>query len=297
MKPLTTTEFLLNTDGSVYHLQLKPEHVAETIITVGDPERVAEVSKHFERIEYKIQNREFVTHTGFFKNGKRVTVISTGIGTDNVEIVITEIDALFNIDFETRLPKSKITSLNFIRIGTTGTIKNEIALDSFLVAESAIGLDNLMHFYDAPNNSDELLLADALAEYIEKKNEDLFIFPYAFSASKTLLAQFCVEPFIKSITVTTPGFYAPQGRAMRTKLTERNLVFILGNFNWKNTSLTNFEMETSALYGMARVLGHHAISVSAVLANRVQETFSTQSQVTINKLIEKVIEIISRNDE
>ena len=292
MKALTQTEFLLNDDGSVYHLHLKPGQVAETIITVGDPDRVAEVSKHFATIEHKIQNREFVTHTGTLKSGKRISVVSTGIGTDNVEIVVTEIDALFNIDFETRQEKATITSLNFIRIGTTGTIKNDIALDSFLVSESAVGLDNLMHFYDAPNNSDELLLADALAEFIEKKNEDLFIFPYVFSASKILLAQFCVSPFIKSITVTTPGFYAPQGRAMRAKLTDRNLIHLLTQFNWKNTSLCNFEMETSALYGMARVLGHHAISVSAVLANRLQETFSTQAHQTINNLIEKVIEII-----
>ena len=289
---MTQTEFIINSDGSVYHLHLKPGQVAETIITVGDPNRVAEVSKHFERIEHKIQNREFVTHTGFLKSGKRITVISTGIGTDNVEIVMTELDALFNIDFETRKVKDTITPLTFIRIGTTGVIKDEIPLDSFLISESAVGFDNLMHFYDAQNNSDELLLADALAEHIEKKNEDLFIFPYVFSASKILLAQFCIEPFITGLTVTTPGFYAPQSRVIRAKTTERNLIYLLNSFNWKKTSFSNFEMETSAIYGMARVLGHEAISISAVLANRLQDTFSENPNETINKLIEKVILII-----
>lgn len=293
MKPLTLTEFLLNPDGSVYHLHLRPEHVAETIITVGDPDRVGEVSKYFERIEYEIRNREFVTHTGFLKSGKRITVISTGIGTDNIELVMTEIDALFNIDFETREAKTVITPLTFIRIGTTAAIKSDIALDSFLVSESAVGLDNLMHFYDTFNNSDELLLADALAEHIEKKNEDLFIFPYVFSASKILLAQFCVQPFTKAVTVTTPGFYAPQSRAVRAKLTERNLIYLLNSFNWKNTTFHNFEMETAALYGMARVLGHEAVSVSVVLANRSLETFSNNITQVVNTLIEKVIEIIS----
>ena len=294
MKPLTLTEFLLNNDGSVYHLHLKPEQVAETIITVGDPDRVGEVSKHFERIEYEIRNRDFVTHTGFLKSGKRITVISTGIGTDNVELVMTEIDALFNIDFNTREAKTVITPLTFIRIGTTAVIVNEIPVDSFLVSESAVGLDNLMHFYDAVNNSDELILADALAEHIEKKNEDLFIFPYVFSASKILLAQFCVHPFKKALTVTTPGFYAPQSRTVRAKLTERNLIYLLNSFNWKNTTFHNFEMETAALYGMARVLGHEAVSVSVVLANRSSETFSNNSAEVIDMLIKKTIEIIDK---
>ena len=284
-------ELILNQDGSIYHLNLLPEHVAPIVFTVGDPERVGEVSKHFDKIEFRQQHREFVTHVGTFK-GQRVMAISTGIGTDNIDIVLTELDALVNIDFETREEKAELTPLSIIRLGTSGSIQEAIEVDMVVISEFAIGLDNLMHFYDAEQTSFEFDLADQLADYLEAKSEDLVLMPYVFSADKTLLKLFESEQFIKGTTVTSSGFYAPQGRILMGGATEPKLVKLLNEFKMKNTSLTNFEMETAGIYGMARLLGHKAVSVSAILANRINGSFSKKPQQTIDLMIEKAMNCI-----
>jgi uridine phosphorylase len=287
----TESELILNTDGSIYHLNLLPEHVAPTIFTVGDPERVGEVSKHFDKIEVRRQHREFVSHIGTFK-GQPVMAISTGIGTDNIDIVMTELDALVNIDFQTRKVKSKLTPLSIIRLGTSGSIQESVAIGSLLVSEMAVGLDNLMHFYEAQQSSTEFDIADQLADYLEAKSEDLVLMPYVFSADKTLLKKFDSPQFTKGITVTSSGFYGPQGRILRGRATESKLVQLLNGFKMKKGSLTNIEMETAGIYGMARLLDHKAVSVSAILANRLTGQFSSNPKHIIDTLIEQVLNIV-----
>jgi uridine phosphorylase len=285
------SELIINPDGSIYHLRMRPDQLAKTIITVGDPERVGEISKHFDKIEHKTQHREFVSHTGILR-GLPLTVFSTGIGTDNIDIVMTELDALANIDFETRTTKPQHTALDIIRIGTSGSIQQTMPVDSFVVSTIGIGFDNLMHFYEATQDGDELVLADALADYLEHKSEDLMIMPYIFKADKTLLSRFQNTDFIQGVTVTAPGFYAPQGRILRGKVAEPKLLKLMTDFKLKNTQLTNLEMETAGLYGMARLLGHRAISFSAILANRVDSSFSKTPEKTIATLIEKILHIL-----
>ena len=285
------SELILNTDGSIYHLHLRPEHVAPIVFTVGDPERVGEVSKHFDKIDFRTQHREFATHIGTLR-GQRVMAISTGIGTDNIDIVMTELDALVNIDFESREVKKKLTPLSIIRLGTSGSIQEAIDVDSILISEMAVGLDNMMHFYDAPQLGNEFDLADQLADYLEAKSEELVLMPYVFSADKALLKMFDAPQFIKGITVTSSGFYAPQGRILRGASTEPKLVKLLNAFKVKNGTLTNMEMETAGIYGMARLLDHRAVSVSAILANRITGKFSENPQLVIEKMIEQVLDII-----
>ncbi len=285
------SELILHPDGSIYHLNLLPEHVAPIIFTVGDPERVGEVSKHFDKIDIQRQHREFVTHIGRLR-GQRVMVVSTGIGTDNIDIVMTELDALVNIDFSTRKTKNALTPLSIIRLGTSGSIQESIDVDSMIVSEMAVGLDNLMHFYDAPQQAKEFELADQLADYLESKSEDLVLMPYVFSADNKLLQLFNKEQFARGITVTSPGFYAPQGRILRGGGLEPNLVKLLNGFKMKNNALTNFEMETAGIYGMARLLGHQAVSISAILANRMTGRFSEKPQQAVEKMIEQVLNIV-----
>jgi uridine phosphorylase len=289
---ISESELILNPDNSIYHLHLQPEHIAKTIILVGDPNRVGEVSKHFDKIEHQISNREFVTHTGQLR-GERLTVISTGIGTDNIDIVLNELDALVNIDFKTREIKSELTSLDFIRIGTSGSLQQNIDIDSFVVSTMAVGMDNLMQYYDAQLRGDEMMLSDAIADYLEQRSADLIVMPYAFSADKDLLAKFDTTDIIQGITVTTSGFYAPQGRKLRGRTTEPNLLKILSSFKNKNKVLTNFEMETAGIYGISRLLGHRAVSFSAILANRLNNTFSQQPQKTVESLIAKILNILA----
>ena len=288
---MSETELIVNADGSIYHLHLKPEHITPLIICVGDPERVGEVSKHFDTIEHRSAHREFVAHIGTLR-GQRLMAISTGIGTDNIDIVMTELDALVNIDFTTRTAKTELTPLSIIRIGTSGSIQEAIDVDSIVVSEMAVGLDNLMHFYDAPQQTKEFDLADQLADYLESKSEDLVLMPYVFSADKKLLQLFDKVQFAKGITVTSPGFYAPQGRILRGSATEPNLVKLLNGFKMKNGSLTNFEMETAGIYGMARLLGHQAVSISTILANRITGRFSENPKQAIERMIEQVLKII-----
>jgi uridine phosphorylase len=288
---LQNSELILNPDGSIYHLHLHPEQLAPTIFTVGDPNRVPAVSQHFDSIEHRVAHREFVTHVGILR-GQRVMCLSTGIGTDNIDIVMNELDALANIDFSTRETKPQLPPLSIIRIGTSGAIQPDIDLDSFIVSELAIGFDNLMHFYDAAPSPDGLMLSEAIADYLESKNDDFMVLPYGFDADKTLLAKFPTTEFRRGITLTAPGFYAPQGRNLRGKSAEPRLLKLLAGFKSKNQILTNIEMETAGIYGLARLLKHRAVSVSAILANRTNGTFSNQAETTVATLIEKILAIV-----
>lgn len=289
MKPIPNSELIIKADGSIYHLNLRPENIADTIITVGDPERVGKVSRHFDEIEFKTAKREFVTHTGRIGK-KRLTVISSGIGTDNIDIVINEIDALANIDFKTRLPNENPKVLNFIRIGTSGCLQKDIPVESIVVSAFAIGLDNLMHYYPYQNTLQEAQLYDELDSFLNHVGR-LPVVPYVFSSSKELL-ETIGKGLIKGITLTSPGFYAPQGRALRgkTKLLPDYLEK-LSHFEFENCKMTNFEMETSGIYGLSRLLGHRALSCNVILANRMAKTFSPDPKALEEKLI---IEILGR---
>jgi uridine phosphorylase len=284
------SELILNPDGSIYHLNLLPDQLADTVITVGDPDRVNTVSKHFDKIDFEVYKREFKTHTGTL-GGKRISVVSTGIGTDNIDIVFNELDALKNIDFKTRTVKDTLTSLEIIRMGTTGAIQPEIELDSFLVSEKAIGLDNLLHFYGNTSFLDE----DFSDEFVKqtgwnpKKSK-----PYVVSADEVLLKKFADKKYIKGITATNVGFYGPQGRVLRLSLEDKAMNDKIQSFNFNGNPITNMEMETSGIYGLARLLEHKAISLNAVIANRANGTFSKNSKKTTASLIENALEIITK---
>lgn len=290
MKPIAESELILNSDGSVYHLQLCENEIADTIITVGDPDRVKEVSKHFDKIEVRKKNREFVSHTGY-SGKKRITVISTGIGTDNIDIVLTELDALANVDFKTRLIKKEKKVLQIIRIGTSGSLQSDIQVDSFLASSYGLCLDNLLHFYQPKLTNFELNLANEFSKMVLTKNSK--IHPLVISASKDLMEVFTSDKVHTGITVTCPGFYGPQGRVVRNKLAYPNLIDNLNAFQFKNLRITNFEMETSAIYGMARMMGHQAISLNAIVANRVLKQFSKNGHKAVQKLIKFALEKIS----
>ncbi len=285
------SELILNADGSIYHLHLLPDQIAPLILTVGDPDRVEKVSQYFDVINHRVQNREFVTHTGILR-GQPISVISTGIGTDNIDIVLTELDALVNIDFATREVKSNLTKLKIVRIGTSGSLQADIPLDSWLVSEIAVGLDGLMHFYDTDLRGEELSLANSLGLFLENRSDELMLVPYVFLADTEMMQLFDNELFTKGITVTAPGFYAPQGRILRGAVVEKKYLHLLQTYRLKDRSLTNLEMETAGIYGMARLLGHQAVSVSAILANRATGDFSQKAEETVENLIKKVLEIV-----
>lgn len=287
-KSLSPSELILNEDGSIYHLCLKPDNIASTIITVGDPDRVSDVTKHFDTIEFTVHKREFKTQTGSYK-GKRLTVVSTGIGTDNIDIVFNELDALVNIDLETRIIKKEFSQLNFIRIGTSGAIQPEIPIDSFLVSEKAIGFDSLLHFY---GNTDFLdtHFTDAFIKHTSWSQQKSA--PYAVSGAKALLDLFTSSAFLKGTTATNVGFYGPQGRKLRLALQDDRLNEKLQSFQYHKEKITNLEMETSGIYGMARLLGHRAISLNAIVANRALGSFSKKPKDTIDRLILKTLEVL-----
>lgn len=286
MPQIPSSELILNPDGSIYHLNLRPEDLANTVITVGDPDRVEMVSQHFDHIELKKQKREFCTHTGTL-NGQRISVISTGIGTDNIDIVLNELDALVNIDFEQRIIKEELTSLRIIRIGTSGALQEDVPVDSFLISSHAVGLDGLLHYYNMSRNADDYLLEH---EFMEQVGPQLTfpVRPYFAAADQELVKSLAYD-FTKGLTVTCPGFYAPQNRSIRTGLKESNLLDALSSFDYKALRATNFEMETAGIYGLANVLGHRAISCNAILANRPLGQFSQQPKVVVERLIELIL--------
>jgi uridine phosphorylase len=278
MQRIAESELIINGRGGVYHLDLRPEELAGTVITVGDPDRVKEVSKHFDQVEVKRQHREFVTHTGSIA-GKRISVVSTGIGPDNIDIVFNELDALVNIDFQTRTIKSELKSLNIIRVGTSGSLQADIPVDSFVASSHVIGLDNLLHYYDFDSNSEEQSINEHFAYHTGLGSS------YCFSGGMKLLKEFVGEDFHHGITVTCPGFYGPQGRVLRLPLRYPNLIDQLTTFSFGNHRITNFEMETSAIYGLGKLQGHQCLSLSAIVANRVEKKFSKDGNAAVEKLI------------
>ena len=287
--PLAASELILNSDDSIYHLNLHPEDIADTVITVGDPDRVAEISKYFDTVEIKKTKREFTTHTGFL-NGKRITVISTGIGTDNIDIVINELDALANIDLKTMTEKPKKKVLNFIRIGTSGAIQPNIKLDSFLLSEIAVGLDGLLHFYNTLKMQNDSLIT-SLEKHLAWQN--FAVSPYAFDVNKQLFNTLSSKHTVSGITVTNTGFYGPQGRSIRLVPKLKDFYEKLVSFNYQTKQLTNLEMETAGIYGLAKLLGHRAISINAILANRATGEFSSKPSKTVTQLIQYCLEKIA----
>ena len=284
MPRIPESDLILNSDGSVYHLNLLPKHISETIITVGDPNRVYRVSQYFDDVEFEMNKREFITHVGKYK-GKRVTVISTGIGTDNIEIFFTELDALINVDLKTREPRTKRKKLKVIRIGTSGSLQEDIPLDSHLVTDYAVGFDNLMSFYNHEMDSFE----ESLAKDIQKKTKISFT-PYVVRGSSLLRKQYAADIAVGN-TITSPGFYAPQGREIRLPLRYPKMLEDLSKYRIKANDfrLTNFEMETAGYYAMARLLGHEVLSVNAIIANRVKSKFSKDPNKVVDGLIKKIL--------
>jgi uridine phosphorylase len=285
---IAESELIINTRGAVYHLNCRPEEIANTIITVGDPGRVNTVSKYFDSIEYTNEHREFITHTGFIGN-KRLSCVSTGIGPDNIDIVLNELDALVNINFESRLIKEKLTALNIIRLGTSGSLQEDIPVDSFVASTHGLGLDNLMNFYRIQNNEEENQLLQAFNTHTQLSQGN--IIPYIKMASVYLLKHF-TQNYYQGITVTCPGFYGPQGRILRLGLAYPKLIDNLTNFNFGNRYITNFEMETSAIYGLGYLLGHHCLSLNAIVANRITKEFSKDGHLAVENLIQQSLEIV-----
>jgi len=289
MNRIAESELIINSRGAVYHLNLRPEELADTIITVGDPDRVGAVSKHFDQIEDQFQHREFITHTGRIGN-KRMSVVSTGIGTDNIDIVLNELDALANIDFNTRTINPTLKSLTIVRFGTSGSLQAEIPVDSFVASTHGLGIDNLLNFYRHDNNEEEKYI---LREFITHTQLDSkTASPYIASAGTSVLKHF-VEGYHQGITITSPGFYGPQGRVLRLGLSNPDLIDQFSTFRYGNHRISNFEMETSAIYGLGRLLGHHCLSLNAIVANRVKKEFSKDGGAAVEQLITKSLGILS----
>jgi uridine phosphorylase len=283
--PIHESELIITEKGKIYHLNLHPDEIAENIILVGDPARVSLVSGFFSNIECKIENREFITHTGYF-NSQRISVVSTGIGTDNIDIVINELDALFNIDLNTRYIKDQKKSLNLIRIGTSGSLQENIEVDSFVASAYALGLDGIAPFYKAAFEPDESDIQYAFIKSTSWQNP--FNIPYVVKGSNTLLQKIAADMHT-GITATANGFYGPQGRVLRLPLANEQINSLLNTFNYKGLKICNYEMETSALYFLSGLLGHQAATVCAIIANRYKHQYSKNYHDTVKKLVETVL--------
>ena len=286
MSRIAESELIINDRGAVYHLDLRPEEIGGTVITVGDPDRVAEVSKYFDKIEVKRQHREFVSHTGLVGK-KRITVLSSGIGPDNIDIVLNELDALVNIDFETREIKKELRSINIIRIGTSGSLQADIPVDSFVASTHGLGIDNLLNFYRHEQNEQEKELLHSFITHTQIHTQ--IGNPYITSCAASLIKHF-VKDFHQGITVTCPGFYGPQGRVLRLGIRNPELVNRLTDFRFGQHRITNFEMETGAMYGLAKLLGHHCCAVNVIVANRIVQQFSKNYELAMDKLIVTVLD-------
>ena len=276
------SELILNPDGSIYHLNLRPEQVADTIILVGDPNRVPRVSAYFDTIEFSTQKREFCTHTGTYK-GKRLTALSTGIGPDNIDIVINELDALFNIDLHTRKPKEQLTSLNIVRFGTSGSLQADIPVDSFVLSSHGLGMDNMLHAYKNAPKVREIAMEEAFMAHTQWNTDKGR--PYIVGCGETLKQRLLTDKVFEGITGTAPGFYGPQGRMLRLPVQDPTLNDKLHSFNYKGYRMTNLEMETSAIYGLSKLLGHQAVSLNAIIANRAAGTFTKDTKKVVENLI------------
>jgi uridine phosphorylase len=279
------SELILNPDGSLYHINLKPENIGDTVFLVGDPDRVPVVSAFFDKVDFKTQKREIVTHTGL-KNGHRVSVISTGMGTDNIDIVLGELDAAVNIDLFKKERKSEHTTLNFIRLGTSGSLQGDIPVDSILASSHGLGLDGLLHFYE---NSETFTQNSFIDNFIKESDWNKnFARPYIVEAGNELLKK--TKGFITGVTATACGFYGPQGRTLKLNVQEPLLNEKLTAFKHDNLRITNFEMETSGIYGLSKLMGHQALSVNTIIANRITGDFSKDYQLAVTKMIEQVLD-------
>jgi len=285
---IKNSELILNPDGSVYHLNLKPEHISDTIIFVGDQDRVEKITKHFESIEFSTQKREFKTQTGYYKD-RRITVISTGIGPDNIDIVLNELDALVNIDLQTRQPKTNLTSLNIIRVGTSGSLQKDIPVDSFVMSTHGLDVNGMLHFYNIDGISNPDIENAFIAHTNWHQNKAR---PIVIDNSLYLERYFESDKIHKGMTGTAGGFYGPQGRVLRLALQDPELNEKLDSFSYKDFRVTNFEMETSVIYGLSKLLGHEALSLNAIIANRPNGNFSKNPKDTVERLILYTLERI-----
>ncbi len=288
-KPSLPSELIINPDGSIFHLHLKPGEIADQIILVGDPGRAKLIGNYFDTLEVSVESREFVTRTGMY-NGKRLTVLSTGIGTDNIDIVLNELDALVNIDFKTRLPKDEKVTLEFTRIGTTGSLQADIPVDSFILSEYAGGFDGLIYYYQSYEKALEKDLTKAFLASAPIAGE--YISPYFCKASGSFMDALGKKS-VKGITLSAPGFYGPQGRSLRLQSVFTNFINQAADFTYHGYSITNFEMESSAIYGLSHMLGHKAQTICAVIANRKTGEASPDYLQTIEQLISYTLEVIS----
>lgn len=289
MSKIAESELIINSRGAIYHLDVRPEEIASTVILVGDPDRVGKVSRHFDSIEHKLHHREFNTHTGYIGK-KRISVLSTGIGPDNIDIALNELDALVNIDFNTREIKPQLSSLDIFRFGTSGSLQADIPVDSLVAGTHGLGLDNVLNYYDYPANEADNAIASAFQEQTGLSKE--ITIPYVFSGSQKLFSHFKKE-YHSGITVTCPGFYGPQGRILRLPVRQPGLIEKLTTFRFGDIRISNFEMETSTIYGLGALLGHHCLSLNAIVANRVRQEFSKDGHAAVEGLIVKSLGIIS----
>ncbi|MEE4286792.1 MAG: nucleoside phosphorylase [Mariniphaga sp.] len=288
---IRNSELILNSDGTIFHLHLKPENIAEQIILVGDQARVDTVAGFFEKIDFSAKNREFSTITGWYNN-KKISVISTGIGTDNIDIVLNELDALLNIDLEKRRIKDEKKSLNILRIGTSGSLQADIPVNAFLVSQKSIGFDGMLNFYANREQICDLPFEKAFKQFTGW-NEFLPT-PYVVDASRKLLNKFEISEFKKGVTISAPGFYGPQGRVLRLPLAMPQLNKLLEDFQFEDQKITNFEMESSAIYGLSKMLGHQALTVCLIIANRVTGQANENYRPEMQKLIKKVLDNLTQ---
>ncbi|MCF6358158.1 MAG: nucleoside phosphorylase [Draconibacterium sp.] len=284
------SELILNKDGSIFHLHLKPENISTQIILVGDPARVDTISSYFSKIDFTVQNREFKTVTGWYKK-KKLTVIATGIGTDNIDIVVNELDAVVNIDLEKREIKSKHTSLNIVRIGTSGGLQTDLPVNSFVVSQKSIGFDGMLNYYANREKHCDLPFEKAFKLYTNW--DDSLPTPYVVDASQKLISKFEDAEFTKGVTISAPGFYGPQGRVLRLPLAVPELNEHIEEFSFNNLRITNFEMESSAIYGLSKMLGHEALTVCLIIANRVTLTANENYRSEMRRLIKIVLDRLS----
>ena len=287
IQPIPASQLVLNNEGAIYHLNLHPDQIADDILLVGDPGRVDMIAAYFDKIEVQRQNRELVTRTGYF-HGKRITALSTGMGTDNIDIVINELDTLANIDLKTRMPKAEHRSLNLIRIGTCGALQPEIGVeDTYVATRYAIGLDGLLYFYEKNAEVNEIAMRDAFIEQMDYPTD--LPKPYVVEGSKELFDRLA-EGYIQGITATAPGFYGPQGRTLRMHLAYPDINRKMESFNYHGWRVSNFEMESSALYGLGRMMGHNCLTICVAIANRVTEKFAIDYHPYVQKLVVNTLE-------
>jgi uridine phosphorylase len=289
-KQIAPSELILNPDGSIFHLHLKPGQIARDILLVGDPGRVEMIAGLLDEIELRAQNREFVTVTGYYK-GKRISVLSTGIGTDNIDIVINELDALVNIDLVTRKIKTNLTSLNIIRIGTSGALQEDIPVDGFLVSRKAIGFDGLMNFYARREEIADLPFEEAFKAYTNWN--PILASPYVVDCDHFLYDKIADNEFIPGITISAPGFYGPQGRELRLDIADRQINDKIESFRFNEMKITNYEMECSAIYGLSKLMGHQALTVCIIIANRITRNASIDYKPVMQRLATKILDKIS----